>query len=321
MTLQDTSLPRIGVYCMLAAMLLISVNDMLIKSLSGGYPLHQLMAMRSLIGIVLTFGILQYEGGLALFRTGRPGLHILRGLLIVFANSSMYAAIVAMPLATANALYFVAPLFVTLLSIPVLGEKVGPRRFAAIVVGFVGVLVMMAPELVAGSGGLGWVVILPVFAAAGYGTMSVLTRKLGAVSRASVLSIHMQVAFLVISSIMYIVAGDGRFITPDSSVSAQFLLRAWVWPPAGDLIYIVGLGFMSAAIGYLVTQAYRFSPASIVAPFEYVLLIFALFWGWMVFGEWPATTVFVGAAIVIASGVYVFLREGGQTATPRKVRL
>jgi S-adenosylmethionine uptake transporter len=318
MTAMPSFSPRVGVYCMLAAMMLISVNDMLIKSLSGDYPLHQLMAMRSLIGIVLTFGILHYEGGLALFRTGRPGLHILRGLLIVFANSSMYAAIVAMPLATANALYFVAPLFVTLLSIPVLGEKVGPRRFAAIAVGFVGVLVMMAPELAAGSGGLGWVVILPVFAAAGYGTMSVLTRKLGAVSRASVLSIHMQVAFLVISAIMYAAAGDGRFITPDSSLSAQFLLRAWVVPQSSDTVAIIGLGFMSAVIGYLITQAYRFSPASVVAPFEYVLLIYALFWGWTVFGEWPANTVFVGAAIVTASGVYVFVREGRQATAPRK---
>jgi S-adenosylmethionine uptake transporter len=318
MTAMPSFSPRVGVYCMLAAMMLISVNDMLIKSLSGDYPLHQLMAMRSLIGIVLTFGILHYEGGLALFRTGRPGLHILRGLLIVFANSSMYAAIVAMPLATANALYFVAPLFVTLLSIPVLGEKVGPRRFAAIAVGFVGVLVMMAPELAAGSGGLGWVVILPVFAAAGYGTMSVLTRKLGAVSRASVLSIHMQVAFLVISAIMYAAAGDGRFITPDSSLSAQFLLRAWVVPQSSDTVAIIGLGFMSAVIGYLITQAYRFSPASVVAPFEYVLLIYALFWGWTAFGEWPANTVFVGAAIVTASGVYVFVREGRQATAPRK---
>lgn len=301
---------RMGVYCMLAGMLLISINDMLIKAMSGDYPLHQLMAMRSLIGIVLTFGLVHYEGGLALFKTGRPGLHILRGLLIVLANSAMYAAIVSMPLATANAIYFVAPLFVTLLSIPILGEHIGPRRFAAIGIGFVGVLVMMGPEVTSGAQGLGWIVVLPVLAAAGYGTMSVLTRKLRDVSRASILSIHMQIAFLAVSGIMFVVAGDGRFVTPDSSASAQFLLRAWVWPQSGDWIYIAMLGLMSAVVGYLMTQAYRLSPAAVVAPFEYVLLIYALFWGYTVFGEWPAPTVFLGAAIVIASGVYVFVREG-----------
>lgn len=127
---------RLGIFCMLVGMLLISVNDMLIKSLSGGYPLHQLVLLRSAVALVFTLALLRFEGGWALLRTDRPWLHLLRALLIVFANTAIYAAIVAMPLATANALYFVAPLFVTLLSVPVLGEHVGPRRFAAIGVGF-----------------------------------------------------------------------------------------------------------------------------------------------------------------------------------------
>jgi S-adenosylmethionine uptake transporter len=304
----------LGIYAVLVGMFLISFNDMLIKLLSGGYPLHQIIAMRSGVGLLLTIGVLQYEGGVRLLNTGRPVLHILRGILIVFANSAIYAAIVAMPLATANALYFVAPLFVTLLSIPILGEQVGLRRFAAIGVGFVGVLIMIGAELFSGASGVGWVVILPVLAAAGYATMSVLTRKLGATSRASALTIHLQVAFIVISLFMYLIAGDGRFVTPESSVSMQFLLRAWIWPRTEDALLILGLGVLSAVIGYLLTQAYRLSHASVVAPFEYVLLIYALFWGWSIFGEWPAPTVFVGAAVVIASGVYVFVREGRQAA-------
>jgi S-adenosylmethionine uptake transporter len=309
-----TSIPqghaRLGILCMMLGMFCISINDMLIKSLSGGYPLHQIIFLRSALGIVLTFGLLMYEGGPGLLRTGRPVLHILRGVLIVFANSAIYAAIVVMPLATANALYFVAPLFVTLLSIPVLGEKVGARRFAAIAVGFCGVLLMMMPELLAGRDGLGWVVILPVLAAAGYACMSVLTRKLGATSRASALAIHMQFAFLSISLVMYLIAGDGRYVDDSTSTSMRFLLRAWVWPAPQDTWVLLGLGVLSALVGYLMTQAYRLSRASVVAPFEYVLLLYALFWGWTIFGEWPAPWVFAGAGIVIASGIYVFLREG-----------
>tara|TARA_R110002094_G_scaffold103028_6_gene102611 strand:- start:2344 stop:3243 length:900 start_codon:yes stop_codon:yes gene_type:complete len=299
-------------------MFLISLNDMFIKSLSGAYPLHELVALRSGIGIFLAFGLLHLEGGLKLLRTGRPVLHILRGLLIVFANSAIYAAIVAMPLATANALYFVAPLFVTLLSIPILGEHVGVRRFSAIGIGFAGVLLMMAPQLGGSDSALGWVVVLPVLAAAGYAMMSVLTRKLGATSRASALAIHMQFAFILVSAIMYFVAGDGRFVDENSSDSMRFLFRAWVWPQTADLPIIVALGVLSGVVGYLMSQAYRLSRASVVAPFEYVLLIFSLFWGWTVFGEWPASTVFVGAAIVIGSGVYVFVREG-QNKPPRLV--
>ena len=307
---RDAPHARLGIFCMLAGMFLISVNDMLIKSLSGGYPLHQLILLRSAVGLAFSFGLLQLEGGLGLLRTGKVGLHVLRALLIVVANSAIYAAIVAMPLATANAIYFVAPLFVTLLSIPVLGESVGPRRFAAIGVGFSGVLLMMAPQIGAGEAGLGWVMVLPVVAAAGYAGMSVLTRKLGATSRASALAIQLQAAFILVSVVMYLVAGDGRFAEGTDNESLNFLLRAWVWPHEADFLAIAMLGMMSAVVGYLMSQAYRLSRASVVAPFEYSLLVYALIWGWTVFGEWPEPAVFAGAVVVIASGVYVFLREG-----------
>lgn len=315
MTAPSQSTGRLGIACMIAGMFLISLNDMLIKALSGDYPLHELVFLRSFIGVFFAIVILQVEGGWRLLNTGRWGLHILRGVLVVFANSAIYAAIVAMPLATANAIYFVAPLFVTLLSIPVLGEHVGARRFAAIGVGFAGVLLMMVPQFGGGSDGLGWVVILPAVAAAGYASMSVLTRKLGATSRASALAIHIQLAFIIISLMMYVVAGDGRFLTPEAGDSVRFLLRPWVWPQDGDWLPIVGLGVLSGVVGYLMSQAYRLSRASVVAPFEYILLIFALFWGWTVFDEWPEPVVFAGAVIVIASGIYVFLREG---QVPRK---
>ncbi|MFC6637925.1 EamA family transporter [Sulfitobacter sp. JBTF-M27] len=301
---------RLGILCMLAGMFFISMNDMLVKSLSSGYPLHQLILLRSVVAIVFTVMLLMYEGGLKLLNTGRWLLHGMRAVFILIANTALYAAIASMPLATATSLYFVAPLFVTLLSIPVLGETVGPRRFLAIGVGFAGVMIMMAPQFSMGEGGLGWVVLLPVVAAAFYASMSVLTRKLGQTSRASALALHMQFAFISISALVWLVAGDGRFVTPDSNPSMQFLLRAWVWPAPADWLPILGLGFMSAIIGYLMTQAYRLSRASAVAPFEYVLLIFSLFWGWTVFGEWPQASTLVGAAIVIGSGVYVFVREG-----------
>ncbi|MDF3413523.1 DMT family transporter [Sulfitobacter sp. M57] len=308
---------RLGIFCMLGGMLCISVNDMLVKSLSGSYPLHELIMLRSVVAIGFTVALLMAEGGFRLLNTGRWALHATRALFILIANTSLYAAIASLPLATATALYFVAPLFVTLLSIPILGETVGPRRFAAIGIGFLGVMTMMAPQIVAGEGGYGWVVVLPVVAAAFYASMSVLTRKLGQTSRASALALHMQFAFISVSAMVYLVAGDGRFVSPDSNPSLEFLLRAWVWPERGDLLPILGLGVLSAMVGYLMTQAYRLSHASAVAPFEYVLLIFSLFWGWTIFGEWPSVSVLAGAAIVIASGVYVFLREGRAKSDPR----
>ena len=299
----------IGILFVITGMFCISVNDMLIKTLSDAYPAHQIVFFRTSIGILLSFVFLQFEGGWRQLRTSRPGLHALRALLVVFANLVFYAAIVAMPLATAYALYFVAPLFVTLLAIPVLGETVGPRRILAVLIGFCGVLIILMPEIATQGEGPGWLALLPMMAAAGYAGMSVLTRKLGPASPASALAIYLQLAFLAVSLTFYVVAGDGRFAPEAGSDSLMFLLRAWVWPDPADTWALLGLGLLSAVIGYTMSQAYRLTNASVVAPFEYVLLVFALFWGWTIFGEWPAPTVFVGAAVIIGSSLYIAWRE------------
>lgn len=296
----------LGVLFMIAGMFCISLNDMLIKGLSGDYALHQIVLWRSAVALVLTLGFVQLEGGVRLLRTKTPGLHALRAMLVVFANSCFYAAIVLMPLATATAIYFVAPLFVTLLSIPVLGEPVGLRRILAVLTGFFGVLIMMWGQL---EGGAGWSAILPVLAAAGYAGMSVLTRKLGHASSAAALSFYIQISFVTVSGLIWWVAGDGRYLHDTSPESMVFLFRAWQPAATSDIPVLLGLGCLSALIGYAMAQAYRQAKASVVAPFEYILLIFALFWGWTMFGEWPAATVFVGAAIIIGSGVYIVWRE------------
>jgi len=301
---------RVGILLMITGMLLISVNDLLIKALSGDYALHQIVFIRSSIGILFSMMVLQLEGGFDLLRTRRPGLHALRALLVVVANLAFYAAIVAMPLAKATALYFIAPLLITLMSGPVLGEWVGPRRMAAVLVGFVGVLVMLWPQISGSDTSASWADVLPFLAAAGYAGMSVLTRKLGGQSRASAMAIYLQFAFILSSVAFYAVAGDGRWLDPYQGPSIQFLLRAWTWPPASDWAVLIGLGLLSAGIGYTISQAYRVSRAATVAPFEYTLLLFATFWGWSIFNELPSGFVFAGAGIVIAAGLYVAFSAG-----------
>lgn len=146
--------------------------------------------------------------------------------------------------------------------------------------------------------------------------MSVLTRKLGAVSAASALAIHIQTTFVVVGAGFWLVAGDGRFVTPDSPESLRFLLRAWVWPPARDAWVMLGLGVLSALVGYSMSQAYRLARASAVAPFEFMLLIYALFWGWAFLGEWPAPLVFAGAGVILAANGFVFWRENRLARRP-----
>ncbi len=294
----------------LFGVLAISVNDMMIKQLSGGYPLHEIVFVRALIGIIFSLGLVQIEGGWRILKTNQAGWHLLRGGFVVVSNMTFFLALAAIPLADATALFFAAPLFITLLSIPILGEKVGVMRMSAVAVGFVGVIIMQRPWADAQSlQASRLVLLLPVVAALTYALNQLMTRKLGVNSKASALSVYIQGVFLLVSVGFYVVAGDGRFVDGDSAPSLVFLLRAWVWPASGDLWVFLGLGVNSAVIGYCLSQAYRIADAATVAPFEYVGLPLSVFWGLTIFGDLPVFEVWIGIALILASGLFVFVRE------------
>lgn len=294
----------------LFGVLCISLNDMLIKQLSSGYPLHQIVFFRSLIALLITLVFLQFEGGFAALRTDRPLLHLFRGVLVVISNMAFFLALAVLPLADATALFFVAPLFITLLSIPLLGEKVGPLRIGAVIVGFIGVIIMQRPWESGDSLPASRIVLLlPVLAALTYALNQLMTRKLGVKAPASTLAIYIQATFLIVSICFYLVAGDGRFAANTTNASLEFLLRAWVWPTSSERVWLLIMGVNGALIGYSLSQAYRLADAATVAPFEYIGLPLAVFWGLMVFGDLPTWEVWTGIALIIASGLFVFFRE------------
>ncbi len=309
-----TALPQnragLGIAFVIAGMIAISINDMLIKQLSGGYPLHEIVFLRSGIGILFSLVIVQMEGGWTILKTRRPLLHTIRGLLIVVANMTYFVALAAIPLADATALFFAAPLFITVLSIPILGEKVGVMRMTAVTVGFAGVVIMQRPWADAESlDASRLVLLLPVLSALTYALNQLMTRKLGVESKASALAVYIQATFIVVSLAFFLVAGDGRFAEGVENPSIQFLFRAWIRPGPQDWWVMIGLGFNAAIIGYCLSQAYRMADAATIAPFEYVGLPLAVFWGWAVFAELPVWEVWAGIALILGSGLFVFLRE------------
>ncbi|MEM8775336.1 MAG: DMT family transporter [Pseudomonadota bacterium] len=302
--------PLVGISFICAAMLAISVNDMLIKWLSGDYPLHQIVFTRSIIGIMISLIIVHFEGGWRILKTSQPGWHALRGILIVIANMTFFAALAVLPLGEATALFFVAPLIITLLSVPVLGEKLGPLRISAVLVGFLGVLIMTQPW--SGSGARLaplYIYLLPLIGAFTYAANQVLTRKLGVRSKASAMAVYIQMAFIIVSVGFFVVAGDGRYAEGLSDQSLIFLLRAWTLPEGTDVWLFLGLGAVSAVVGYTIAQAYRVANPATVAPFEYVGLPLAIFWGWVFFADLPSGIVLLGIALIFGSGLFVFLRE------------
>jgi S-adenosylmethionine uptake transporter len=305
---------RKGIGFILLAMLCVSMNDVMVKALSGTYPLHELMFVRSGVALAFTLVVVHLEGGMRILRTDRPFLHALRGMLVVLANLFYFAALAALPLAEATALWFVAPLFITLMSVPFLGERVGPWRIGAVIFGFAGVLLMLRPaggvEGVDGNGAPDRLVLaLPVLSAFFYACMQMLTRRLGVSAKASAMAVYIHGCFLVVSLAFFFLTGDGRYAVGAEDASLSFVLRAWIWPQSGDALMFVAIGANSAVITYALSQAYRSAEAGAIAPFEYSALPLAIFWGWAVFGHLPGPWVVAGIALIVGAGMTVFLRE------------
>jgi len=292
-----------GIACIVGAMLLLSLQDSIVKVLGADYPLHQIVLIRSLIAGSITLAVLAAMARLADLRTKRWSLHLIRGVLMLASNSFFFLGLVAMPIAEAVAMFFVAPLFITVLSALLLGEPIGPRRIAAVLVGFAGVLITVRP----GSGLFGYVALLPVGAAATYAFMQILTRRLGTTDSAAAMAFTVQVLFATAAVLMGLVAGDGRFAGSDDP-SLTFLLRAWHWPDAADLPLFGAVGVLIAGASVLLFQAYRTTEAAAIAPFEYVALPFSTLWGFLIWREVPDAIALLGMALIVGSGVFIIQR-------------
>lgn len=262
------------------------------------------MLFRALFSMVVVSIIIKLEGGFGILKTRRPGLHFLRGTMLVFANMFFFLGLASMPFAETVALFFTAPLFICLLSKPVLGESVGLSRWLVIVLGLIGVIIMLRP----GAEVFRLTSLLPIAAALSYAAMQMMTSKLGMQEKASTLTFYIQLAFIVISSIIGLSIGDGRFNIANNE-TLDFLLRAWVWPDLEAFKLLALCGLMVSFGGYLLSQAYRLGQASIVAPFEYSSMPFALLVGYYLWGDWPDWISFAGSGLIIFSGLLIVFLE------------
>lgn len=303
-----TSLPQkniVGILCAVGGAFVFSFNDMAIKFLSGSYALHEVVLFRSVIGLLfLMMVIVPFEGGFSVLKTRRLPAHLFRGLCVVFSNMTFFLAIAALPLAEAVAIFFISPILITVFGAIFLGEKIGPRRALAAVAGLAGVVVMQRP----GMGTFQIASLLPLAAAFGYAALHVMTRKIGGTEKAATMAFYIQMTFILVSGVMGLAVGDGRF-SGGGDASLDFLLRAWTMPASGDLLWLVLIGIASALGGYLISQAYRLAEAGLAAPFEYVAMPMAIFWGIVVFGEWPDLVAGLGIVLIVGSGLYTFWRE------------
>lgn len=296
---------RTGILLAIGGAVVLSMNDLAIKALSGDYALHQVILLRAVIGMALVLGVSWYSGaGLRQLRTRRRGAHLLRVSIVMVSNITYFVGLSLMPLADAVATAFVAPLFVTLMSAAVLKEQVGPRRWAAVGVGMAGVLIMTRP----GAGVIQPAAILVLISAFCYASSHMMTRRMRDTESAMALNFYVQCGFIVVSSLFGLVVGDGHLAQAPGS-TWEFLFRPWHMPPLGDLWAFAATGVAVGVGGLMMSQAYRTTEAALVAPFEYVGMPMAIFWGAVVFGTFPDHTAWAGIALICGAGLYTLWRE------------
>ena len=275
--------------------------DTMIKMLSGGYALHQLVFIRAVISLVILLPVLFRHGTMAL-HTRRPGAHILRGLLLVIANMTFFTGLASLPLAQASALVFFAPVIITVFSWYFLGEQFGPFRWLAVLVGLTGMILVVQPF----SARIELAYLWPLAAAFCYAGFATVTRLIGNTESAPLLAVTAQGAFLLVSVLMGLVVGGGQF-AGHTDPGIEFILRAWRWPASSDMIYLAAIGVLSAITALSISAAYRSAQASLLAPFEYSNLPLVLLWGYLVFNEFPNTIALLGIVLIAAGGFVVWL--------------
>jgi drug/metabolite transporter (DMT)-like permease len=293
-----------GVAFMCVGVFAFTFQDLIIKGISSTYPAHEIVFIRSLVALPFALLIAHFETGLHRLNTPRIGAHMLRGAVFFLAYTLYYLGIAALPLAMAVAISFAAPLFITALAGPVLGEKVGKIRWFAVILGFLGVLIVMKDGL----GLLEWAVVLPALSALCYALGQLHGRHIGATESASTMSVYVNVMFFVLSGLAGLIIGSGDF-AQWSHPSLAFLLRAWTWPTWPDLFLMLGCG-LAATIGiYCLGQGYRLAEANLAATFEYTALPWAILWGFLFFSQLPGFSTVAGVALVVVAGVVIAIRE------------
>jgi drug/metabolite transporter (DMT)-like permease len=274
-----------GIGCMVLGVLVFSSMDVAIKWMAPTYPIVQIVFFRNLFAFLPIALFLPGSGGLGSLRTRALGGHLLRSVAGLASMFLGFWGLALLPLGDAVALGQSAPIFVTALSVPLLAEIVGIRRWSAVVIGFLGVLLMTRP----GSGIFDPAALLPIGGAMTYAGVVIMVRKLNRTDAPSTIVFY--------------------FTLFAAAVSGLALPFVWVTPDLVDFLLLASIGILGGFGQFAITYAFRLAPVAIVAPFDYLSLVFAVGFGFAIWHEVPDAWLLGGAAIVVASGLYILHRE------------
>lgn len=294
----------LAVLCILAAVGLASTQDAIVKSMSGSYSAYETIILRC-VGSAPVLGVMLIGGGQArAMLTPLLGRVLLRSLILCSAYLAFVMSIATMPIANSVAIYFTMPFFVAGLAGPLLGERVRLHRWLAIGAGFAAVLIMVRP----GAGVFEPAALLALYSAFGYAWGQMMGRPLAQAVPPIVIANWQNLVYLGVA-LMLCVAFNATGIGPFEHKSLQFLARTWVWPDMTDFAILCGNGVIAAFAMVLFVTAYKFAESNFVAPFEYSAMIWAVIYGLAIFGDFPDAFTWIGAALVVAAGLFMVWRD------------
>ena len=293
-----------GIVLILLGMAFFSIQDSLIKFISEDTSLYELYFGRTLIAFILLLIYLKVTSQTLVLKTHFPVLTIFRVLCFFFGFSFFYISLTFMTLAMANALFFSSPFFVSILAVIFLKEKVGIRRWLGIAVGFLGVYIVLDPNFK----DFNYMKLSPVACALCYAISMTITKYTSSKDNVYTQMTHLYIGALIISVLFFIFAGEGQFNT-FSDPTYQFIFREWFSNPTYAWPFIIGMGFVGAISFYCVFSAYSVASPSVVSLFEYSLIIWAIIIGYLLFDNIPSPRTFVGVALIIGAGIYIYIRE------------
>ncbi len=294
-----------GATILVFGLFLFSLQDIILKHFSDKYSVLQLVFLRGLIAMALMLALLKLCRISVPLWSSKPKLILARGLLGFSSYIAYYLAIAAMPLAEVVAITFTMPLFVTAMSAIFLREKVGMRRWGAVIFGFIGVMVILSP-----SGEFNLLAVALAFTAAiTYASFTVLTRFLSSHDDPLTIAFNALLIFTLASALLSMLVLSGTIVVSSDHPSLAFFGRGWAIPDALDMLLILAIGAIAAIGFYCLSKAYCMAEASALAPFEFTYIIWAVVFGYLFWNEIPGATTIAGILILVSSSLYISYRE------------
>ncbi len=293
-----------GIIFILLGMATFSIQDALIKFIYNDAALYELYFGRTLAAIILLVSYLKFSKKKIDLKTHYPLLTTIRVVCFFFGFSFFYISLTYMTLATANALFFCCPFFVSILAIIFLKEKIGIRRWSAIITGFIGVYIVLNPDF----SNFNYLELAPIACALCYAISMTITKITSDKDNVYTQMLHLYIGAIIISILFFVFTGNGQFNNFDNP-TFQFIFREWFTNPSYAWPFIISMGLISVLAFYFILNAYSIASPSVVSLFEYSLIIWAILIGYILFDNIPSIRTLLGSTIIIGAGIYIYLRE------------